>query len=138
MKFHNLFKNQVGASAIEFAILAPVFLTFIFGIIESSRAYWQTDVIRQASYDGARCAAIGDLRCLTAEDTRNVVVAKIQRSNFTVSPNSVTVDINTTCDGLGPMARVSIDIPFSSAAAGLLPITPDNLTGETCMPIIPT
>lgn len=133
-----LCKNQIGASAIEFAILAPLFLAFIFGIFESSRAYWQSDVIRQASYDGARCAAIGDIRCTTVQDTRNLVVATIQQSNFRISPNDVIVELNTMCDGLGPMARVRIEIPFSSAAAGLLPITPDSLSGETCMPVIPT
>lgn len=136
MRIYKFLKDQTGATAVEFALIAPIFFLFIFGIIESGRAYWQTDLIRQAGYTGARCAAIEDVQCSTAEDTRDVIIARARASNYNLSPDNIIVEINTNCDGLNSMVRVTINVPFSNAASGFLPSSLQNLTSDTCMPLI--
>jgi Flp pilus assembly protein TadG len=46
--------NQSGASAIEFALILPVLLLFLFGIIEFSVLFYNKAMITNASREGAR------------------------------------------------------------------------------------
>jgi Flp pilus assembly protein TadG len=46
--------NQRGASAVEFAIVLPLLVVFLFGIIEFSIMFYDKAVITNASREGAR------------------------------------------------------------------------------------
>jgi len=46
--------SQEGAAMIEFAIILPLLLLFIFGIIEFSLALFNQQVITNAAREGAR------------------------------------------------------------------------------------
>jgi len=50
--------NQEGAAAIEFAIILPLLLLFIFGIIEFSLFLYNKQVITNAAREGARRGVI--------------------------------------------------------------------------------
>jgi len=54
-----------GVSAMEFALLAPVFSGVIFGIIEFSRIQFAQQTIESVAHEAARCAAIGQDNCST-------------------------------------------------------------------------
>lgn len=49
-----MFKNEEGASAVEFALILPLFLILVFGIIEFSVILFNKTVITNASREGAR------------------------------------------------------------------------------------
>ena len=51
-------KNQKGVSAIEFAIVLPVLVLLLFGIIEFSIVYYDQAVITNASREGARAGIV--------------------------------------------------------------------------------
>ncbi len=48
------FKSQKGAAAIEFAIVFPLLIVLIFGMIEFSIAFYDKAMITNASREGAR------------------------------------------------------------------------------------
>ena len=50
-------KGEHGAVAVEFAILAPVFLLLVFGILDFGHAYYLKQVVSNASREGARYGA---------------------------------------------------------------------------------
>jgi Flp pilus assembly protein TadG len=54
MKIVMKIKDQKGASAIEFAIVLPVLLALLFGIVELSVLFYDKAVITNASREGAR------------------------------------------------------------------------------------
>jgi Flp pilus assembly protein TadG len=58
MKMVNNAKGQRGASAIEFAIILPVLVTLLFGIIEMSILFYDKAVITNASREGARAGIV--------------------------------------------------------------------------------
>ncbi|MFG2056849.1 TadE/TadG family type IV pilus assembly protein [Micromonospora sp. NPDC048930] len=63
-----------GAAAVEFALLLPVVLLIIFGIIDFGRMLNAQIVISQAAREGARAAALigeGEGRARVAEATSN-------------------------------------------------------------------
>jgi len=56
MKKKKLFRCQRGASAVEFALVLPLLLVFVFGIIEFGVLLYDKAIITNASREGARAA----------------------------------------------------------------------------------
>jgi len=54
LKKKTLLKNQKGATAVEFAIILPLFITLIFGIVEFGLYLFNKQVITNAAREGAR------------------------------------------------------------------------------------
>ena len=53
--------RRTGAAAVEFAIVLPIFLILIFGIVEFGRAMMAMQVITNAAREGARACAVSPL-----------------------------------------------------------------------------
>jgi Flp pilus assembly protein TadG len=51
-------ENERGAALVEFAIVATVFLTALFGILEFSRLFWTHNALRDAARRGVRYAVV--------------------------------------------------------------------------------
>ncbi|MBO8137542.1 MAG: pilus assembly protein [Desulfotomaculum sp.] len=56
---HNLRKNQKGQSMVEFALLLPLIIILLFGILEFGRVFHSYLVITSAAREGARIGAVG-------------------------------------------------------------------------------
>ena len=52
-----LLRDEAGAAIIEFALVAPLLLALVWGIIESGRAFYTINSLGSAVRDGARYAA---------------------------------------------------------------------------------
>lgn len=52
--FTRFLRQQEGAVAVEFAILVPIFLVLIFGIVDFGHAYYMKQMVSNASREGAR------------------------------------------------------------------------------------
>ena len=58
-----IYRNQEGTTAVEFAIIAPVFLLLIFGTIGLCFALFLVGSLHFAVEDGARCASVKTTIC---------------------------------------------------------------------------
>ena len=68
--------DKTGASAVEFAIILPVLILFLFGIIEFSILFYDKAVITNASREGARAGIVYRYPDpVTEEEIRQVVLA---------------------------------------------------------------
>jgi Flp pilus assembly pilin Flp len=56
--FRQLYPNTEGATAVEFAVVAPVFLAFVLAILQISVLAFTAASLNYAVEKGARCAAI--------------------------------------------------------------------------------
>jgi hypothetical protein len=56
-------RAQDGAVLVEFALVAPVFLLLLFGVIEFGGAFWTQQALHQAAIVGARCMALPQSAC---------------------------------------------------------------------------
>jgi Flp pilus assembly protein TadG len=122
-----------GAAAVEFALLLPVLLLLVFGIIDFGRALNAQITLTQAAREGARLAAVGQPN----------VVGRTQAAATGLNPVVVTVTACPAGAGPGTDAAVKTSYVFSfvtpiGAIAGLFggagfggPIT---LTAEGVMP----
>jgi hypothetical protein len=55
-----LLRDDVGASAAEFALVLPLLLLLLFGIIDAGRFMWEYNRAEKATQMGARFAAVAD------------------------------------------------------------------------------
>jgi hypothetical protein len=62
-----------GAAALEFALVAPLFLTIIGGTVEVARWGWGAAALRAAVADGARCVRVSPHRCGSLQSLRSAV-----------------------------------------------------------------
>lgn len=58
--FERLCRNEDGASASEFALVLPLFLLFLLGIIDAGRFAWEFNRAEKATQVGARWAVVTD------------------------------------------------------------------------------
>jgi Flp pilus assembly protein TadG len=86
--------RQEGASAVEFAILAPLLFMLLFGIIGFGLAFLQVQSIRTAVREGGRAAATGQSVSAVQQRTISAATGYIPaspQSNVLVSQGSSTV-----------------------------------------------
>jgi Flp pilus assembly protein TadG len=114
MSFLSRFRrNQKGATAIEFAIVALPFFTMLFAIIEHSMLYFGTQALDNAMMQTSRLIRTGQAQSqgLSQAEFRDLVCAEI---NFLMS-----------CDD-----RLAIDVRVFNNFNGVDPESPLNEEGE--------
>jgi Flp pilus assembly protein TadG len=96
--------NDRGAAVIEFALLLPLLLLLLFGIIDFGRALNAQITITQAAREGARLAALNQPN----------VASRTQAAAVGLSGVSVTV-VTSCPPGAGPgvNAQVQVSYPFT-------------------------
>jgi Flp pilus assembly protein TadG len=105
-------RNQRGASAVEFAVVAPVFFLLIFGMIEYGRMVMVQQVITNASREGCRRAVIdgSTYNDVQAAVNNYLTSAGIKNTTLTVNPNPP----NTAT--AGSPVTVTVSVPFSQVS----------------------
>jgi hypothetical protein len=94
---------------VEFALVLPLFLLLIFGVMDFGLAMYSKELITNASQEGARFGAIYRLNPLTVEDIQAHVQVYLHAGGFT-DPVTVTV---TGAGGLsGSPLSVRVDYAY--------------------------
>jgi Flp pilus assembly protein TadG len=105
-------RNRRAAAAVEFAIVAPVFLLMVFGMIEYGRMVMVYQVITNASREGARVAVLDGATTATVTASVNsyLTAAMITGANVVVAPNPPSTA------KYGDPVTVTVSIPFSQVS----------------------
>lgn len=110
-------RRERGAALVEFAIVATVFLTSLFAVIEFGRFFWTHNALRDAARRGARYAAVrkNDTAGQTAVK-KMVVYGDPNANTSTAQPvvpgltmSNVTLDY-VNYGGIQLSSRVSVSI----------------------------
>lgn len=134
MRARPLARDEQGATVVEFAIVAPMLLLFILGIMEAGWAVWNWQVAQETAYATARCAAIGDPQCADADQAKQFAVGHARRSGITLPTSGITVEKGVQCDGFSDMDRISLSYPYGPISGGLIPAMPRQIISAACMP----
>ena len=123
-----------GAAAVEFALLLPLLLLLIFGIIDFGRALNAQITLTQAAREGARLDAIGQPSAS--------VVTGTQAAATGLSPVTVTVTACPANAAAGVNATVRAQYQFSfvtpfASIAGLFGSTPSATMTLTATGVMP-
>ncbi|MBB1011048.1 MULTISPECIES: TadE/TadG family type IV pilus assembly protein [Dietzia] len=117
-----------GAAAVEFALVLPILLLLVIGILEFGRAYHVQTTLSNAARDGVRVMALQDSATAaraTAKDSASGL--SLTDSMIDVTPSRCTSD--TTAPG---QVAVTISYPFT-LVSGFLPLDDFTLTGRGTM-----
>lgn len=102
--------REKGASAVEFAIILPLLLTLVFGIMESGWMFAQQVEIRNAAREGARLAVVDYGTAPT------IITAVCDRADLSGDGASVDIGANSTS------VTVTVSNPYASLTGFLDPI----------------
>jgi Flp pilus assembly protein TadG len=123
-------QNERGAAAVEFALLLPVLLTILYGIIEFGMIMYGREVVTNASREGARAGIIQVSPKPTSGQITTIATNYLTGTG--INPSQVTIAV-TGAGGASPtMLTVTATynypwlVPYIPAVLGLpspLPIT---------------
>ena len=104
-------RNRRGAAVVEFAIVAPVFILLVLGMVEMGRGVMVQQVITNASREGARAAVVDGS---TVSSVQTVVKNYLTGAGLPASAATITVTIPAA--RYGNAATVAVSIPYSSVS----------------------
>ena len=123
-------RGEQGNIAIEFALILPLLLLIVGGIIDFGRAYWFQQTLTWASREGARQGSILNKDNWNLSLVKGKVVDSVKDGcGATITAGDVTVSPETGPAG-GTELTVSVTMPFSFM---IIPYSINNLTGQTIM-----
>jgi Flp pilus assembly protein TadG len=136
-----------GTAAIEFALIAPMFLMLVFGGIEFSRLLWTQEALQQTAVAGARCMAIAqgaiqNSACASggtysASTTKSQIETIASGWGLSVQDSDITLDNTTACGGTtGVFSQVTINISFTTPVPQFVLISAgaEPMTATACYP----
>ena len=110
-------KDQRGSVAVEFALLAPLMVIILFGIIEMGLALTRTLAYQNGAREGARYAAVRcspDATVCTAALIQTRIVNSMP-AGYPVSFTSFSAPMNCTPGSIAKVTwqqTVPVDVPF--------------------------
>lgn len=120
-----LFRRDEGAAAVEFSLIAPIFLVLAIGSLDAGIAFWKWNAIQGIAKTTARCVAIGSNAC-------SAVTAGCSSSDagicFALTQASTS--------GVSELAASNITVQRSVSVAGTL-FTKVAISLDTTMLAIP-
>jgi Flp pilus assembly protein TadG len=134
---HKISQDDKGSVAVEMALLLPILLVFLAGIVEFGLAYWEQQILTTAAREGARAGAKKvNGSYLSNSNIRTLVRNYCVNAGVDVptSQVSVTEESLATVSGTFTMKVVTITRPHSYILLpGFLPATSVTLTGSAKM-----
>ena len=124
-------REVTGASAIEFAITAPLFLMILFGILVYGYYFASLSVINHIAYESARATIAGltdDERSTLAHERADALIAAF---GSMIDADAVTVDADPDSDGI---YAVTVHYEFTGlemfGASTILPLPSNEHTAR--------
>ena len=114
-------KNNRGQALVEFALIIPVLLLLVVGVMEFGLVINQYMVVAEAAREGARSAALG------GSNATVTTVVKTAASSIDTSQLTVTISPTTT-RVRGSGVTVTVQKPVASITKMMTPFFPAGFT----------
>ena len=114
-------KKQSGVAAVEFAIVLPILLLVLFGIIEFGLALYDKQVLTNASREGARAGIVLANPKPTTTDIQNVVLHYTSTYLITFgTQNTPTVTTSGANGAFGTPLSVTVAYTYTGLGVGAM------------------
>ena len=117
-------RNQAGNPAVEFGLLAPALMLFIFGIAEGGRLLWTVNALHYSVQEAARCASIDTTNCGTATQIQSFAAG---RSGAGFASSVFTATVASCGNRVSASYTMPLNIPFMPHSI--------SLSAQSCYPI---
>jgi len=119
-------KSEQGQTMTEFALVLPILVVFLFGIIQFGIAFNNYVTITDAARAGARKAAVSRQSSNPVGDCQNAVTAAVDNLNMTQPGAGITCTFDPSMQQ-GTTVQVQVNYPYTINLFGI-PITSGTLT----------
>ena len=113
---NTIWKDERGQALAEFALVLPLILFFIAGIIEFGRAWNIKQAVTDAAREGARYAVVQDDDIETTDDVK----AKIQERLLLAAIDSATIEFSGDFHVAGSETTVTVSTEHQMGLVGAL------------------
>lgn len=114
-------REERGSTIVEFALVLPLVLAFVFGVIQYGYQYWALETSAAAAREAARRLIVGTDDVCALADAR----AHADGPNVGTSPPIVTYEYDNPANLPVRGAVVTVTVEIQSLDMGLLPV-PDG------------
>lgn len=98
-----------GAAIVEFAVVLPLLLTILFGIIEYGWVFMVRQTLQTAAREGCRTAVL--------QSTQSPYQEVLDRVSQVMSPTGLTYTVNMThASGASPIETVTVTVPYNDVS----------------------
>ena len=129
--FRRLRKNRWGATAVEFALVFPVFIVMVAGIVELSRAMWIKATLQFAIEQTARHAVVNT--SLTTDELETYAATQLP----SLSSDDITFSATSTSTGGFDYVTITASYSFTTVIP-IVDIPTIALNASTQVPISET
>lgn len=113
--------DERGASAVEFALVAPLLFAVMFGILQYGYHYWALETAAATAREAARHYAVGaGQTCTQAEAQRRAGTAALGPVTVSAPPSSPTVG-----------QVITVTVSFQSLDMHIFPLPDDGYVSES-------
>jgi len=109
-------KNQRGTAAVEFAIILPLLIIIVFGIIEFGTLLYDKAVITNASREGARAGIVAQVPRVADAAIQTIVTSYCNNNLISYASSPPVLGITTTADpsaAFGQDLTVTVIYPYT-------------------------
>lgn len=130
-------RNQKGAALVEFAIVLPLLLVLVFGMIEFSIMFYDKAVITNAGREGARAGIVYDFPARISTGDIETIVGNYCSGRLITfgSTNQETTTVSGPCTNAGDTITVTVTYPYDFL---VLPNFVTTLTGSIDLSAVTT
>lgn len=102
--------RRSGQALVEFALVVPLLLILILGVVEFGRAWNAYQVVTDAAREGARISAVSDAAGLTSDSVTKTVKNALLRAGLKDSADIVVFGFRA---GRGTSTAVNVEYPYT-------------------------
>jgi Flp pilus assembly protein TadG len=117
-------RDTAGNPAVEFGLLLPALLMFVFGIAEGGRLLWTVNALHYSVQEAARCASINRTTCGSATQIQSFAAG---RSGAGFASSVFTATVVGCGNRVSASYTMPLNIPFMAHSI--------SLTAQSCYPI---
>lgn len=123
-------RRERGAAAVEMALVLPVLILLVGGVIDFGRAFMTQTVLTNAAREGTRTAIVVDDTTKIRDRAKSASDGIPNKASITVS---VTYKNGSKCGGPTPADDVTVvaTVPFTWTMLSIIPGLPASLTGSS-------
>lgn len=123
-------RDRSGASALEFAILLPVFLTMLFGTIQMGLLFFQAGTVQYALEETARDVMVR--QDMTPAQVNSAIRDRLQ------ALTSVEVQVTYLIENIGDASVAHVNASFTQEVfIPFVPVFHVPLAAKTSVPLVP-
>lgn len=136
-----------GTTAVEFALVVPMFLTLIFGTVEFGRLLWTEQALQETATAAARCVALAQGTNPNGNCTSSGTYSSSSTTTYvrnvaagwglSVPGSGITPSTTANCGGSsGGFSQVTLTYTFNSLVPSLVHLNSSGLTltASACYP----